>query len=382
MICCYDDRGVSQLLVSKLIVISESDTFIHVFNISQTASYLQLAIMFVRKQEFHSLQEFVKAKKNQKERQAQCTTRGTIEYHFGDLIFKLFLYLFREERSFVRSNCRRIGLLPDFLGDYRPLLRVRPVLPLPDESRKYFINHDVIRGIDLDERRHGYLEQFILVGVGHLNGSPFPAETDLAVAAFDPWTLVQADVNGAAELDVGAFRKLEGPEFRRQEVAIHGVEIFEQVRIDGAPVNNNRFLLRLGIGDQHVSHQQAVDRRRIVVQKYFHLQRRAGTDVELAGHQDSTLPHSDAENRHWCRFLNLLTYVDHFRFLKARRKNAPPYRRVIGRDGDFWLHDNFGDYAFHRERVLAGIRWLLHYYPMIVHLLTRDFVEDPCDAAP
>lgn len=61
---------------------------------------------------------------------------------------------------------------------------------------------------------------------------------------------------------------------------------------------------------------------------------------------------------------------DLLRFLKARRKNAPPYRRVIGRDGDFWLHDNFGDYAFHGERVFAGICWLLHYYPMIVHLLT------------
>lgn len=47
------------------------------------------------------------------------------------------------------------------------------------------IDHDVIRGIDLDERRHGYFEQFILVGAWHLNGSPFSAETDLAVAAFD-----------------------------------------------------------------------------------------------------------------------------------------------------------------------------------------------------
>lgn len=47
------------------------------------------------------------------------------------------------------------------------------------------INHDVIHGIDLDERRHGYLEQFILVGAGHLNGSPLPAETNLTVAAFD-----------------------------------------------------------------------------------------------------------------------------------------------------------------------------------------------------
>lgn len=50
-----------------------------------------------------------------------------------------------------------------------------------------------------------------------------------------PWTFIQADVNGTAELNVGAFRELEGSEFRRQEIAIHGVEIFEQVRIDRAP---------------------------------------------------------------------------------------------------------------------------------------------------
>lgn len=49
-----------------------------------------------------------------------------------------------------------------------------------------------------------------------------------------PWTFIQADVNGAAELNIGALRELEGSEFRRQEIAVHGVEIFEQVRIDGA----------------------------------------------------------------------------------------------------------------------------------------------------
>lgn len=101
-----------------------------------------------------------------------------------------------------------------------------------------------------------------------------------------PWALIQADINGAAELDIGAFWELEGSEFRRQEVTVHGIEIFEQVRVDGAPVcklcvyckdifekytssitvctgidvdqlpvNNNRFLLRLGVGDQHVSYQ-------------------------------------------------------------------------------------------------------------------------------
>lgn len=47
------------------------------------------------------------------------------------------------------------------------------------------IDHDVVRGIDPDERRHGYLEQFVLVAVWHLNGPSFSAETNLAVAAFD-----------------------------------------------------------------------------------------------------------------------------------------------------------------------------------------------------
>lgn len=52
-------------------------------------------------------------------------------------------------------------------------------------KRFTLIDHDVVRGIDPDERRHGYLEQFVLVGAGHLNGPSFSAETDLAVTAFD-----------------------------------------------------------------------------------------------------------------------------------------------------------------------------------------------------
>lgn len=51
-----------------------------------------------------------------------------------------------------------------------------------------------------------------------------------------PLAFIQADINGTAELDVSALRELESAEFRRQEVAVHGVEVFEQVRIDGAPV--------------------------------------------------------------------------------------------------------------------------------------------------
>lgn len=48
------------------------------------------------------------------------------------------------------------------------------------------IDHNVVRGIvDLDERRHCYLEQFVLVGARHLNGSSLSAETNLAVAALD-----------------------------------------------------------------------------------------------------------------------------------------------------------------------------------------------------
>lgn len=53
------------------------------------------------------------------------------------------------------------------------------------KARFTLVDHDVIRGIDLDERRHGYLEQFVPVGAWHLDGSSFPAETDLPVAAFD-----------------------------------------------------------------------------------------------------------------------------------------------------------------------------------------------------
>jgi len=47
------------------------------------------------------------------------------------------------------------------------------------------IDHNVVRVVDLDERRHGYLEQFVFVGARHLNGSSLSAETDLAVAALD-----------------------------------------------------------------------------------------------------------------------------------------------------------------------------------------------------
>lgn len=49
-----------------------------------------------------------------------------------------------------------------------------------------------------------------------------------------PLAFIQADINGTAELNVSAFRELESAEFRRQEVAVHGVEVFEQVGIDGA----------------------------------------------------------------------------------------------------------------------------------------------------
>lgn len=60
---------------------------------------------------------------------------------------------------------------------------------------------------------------------------------------------------------------------------------------------------------------------------------------------------------------------DSLGFLKSRRQDTPPHRRVIGRDGDFWLHDHLGDHALDGERMLARVCRLLHYYPMIVHLL-------------
>lgn len=49
-----------------------------------------------------------------------------------------------------------------------------------------------------------------------------------------PLALVQTDVNGTAKLNVSAFRELESTEFRRQEVAVHGVEVLEEIRIHGA----------------------------------------------------------------------------------------------------------------------------------------------------
>jgi len=50
-----------------------------------------------------------------------------------------------------------------------------------------------------------------------------------------PRTFIQTDVNSTAELNVGTFGELEGSEFRRQEITVHSVEIFEQIRIDGTP---------------------------------------------------------------------------------------------------------------------------------------------------
>lgn len=52
-----------------------------------------------------------------------------------------------------------------------------------------------------------------------------------------PWTFIQADIDGPAKLDVSTFRKFESSKFRRQEIAIHGIKVFEQVRIDGTPKN-------------------------------------------------------------------------------------------------------------------------------------------------
>lgn len=90
-----------------------------------------------KKKHFIFLQEFVDAKKYQEETHAHRTTRRTIEQHLGDLVLELFLDLFREKRSLVRPDCRRAGLLLDFLGDHRSLLRVRPVSTLPDELREH-----------------------------------------------------------------------------------------------------------------------------------------------------------------------------------------------------------------------------------------------------
>lgn len=55
----------------------------------------------------------------------------------------------------------------------------------------------------------------------------------------NPSALVQTDVNGAFELHVGRLRELERPEFRSQEIAVHRVEVFEQIRVDRTAGNKN-----------------------------------------------------------------------------------------------------------------------------------------------
>lgn len=47
----------------------------------------------------------------------------------------------------------------------------------------------------------------------------------------NPSALVQTDVNSAFELHVRGLWELECPEFRGQEIAVHRIEVFEQVRI-------------------------------------------------------------------------------------------------------------------------------------------------------
>lgn len=89
------------------------------------------------KKHFVVLQEFVNAKEYQEETHAHRTTRRTIEQHLGDLVLELFFDLFREKCSLVRPDCRRTGLVLDFLGDHRSLLCVRPVSTLPDELREH-----------------------------------------------------------------------------------------------------------------------------------------------------------------------------------------------------------------------------------------------------
>lgn len=100
-------------------------------------SYLQLVITFQEARISISLQEFVEAQKNQEKAQAQRTTRRTIDHHLGDLVFELFFDFFRKKCSLVRPNCRRVGLLSDFFGNYCPFLCVRPVFALPNELREY-----------------------------------------------------------------------------------------------------------------------------------------------------------------------------------------------------------------------------------------------------
>lgn len=89
--------------------------------------------------------------------------------------------------------------------------------------------------IDLDECRHVDFVKLVGVRVGDFTLATTKAS--LSVAARDALAFIQTDVDRAAELDVGRVGELERAEFRHQEVAVFGVEVLEQIRINRATAN-------------------------------------------------------------------------------------------------------------------------------------------------
>lgn len=90
-------------------------------------------------------------------------------------------------------------------------------------------------------------------------------------------TLIQADVHGASELDVGGVWELERAELSSQEVTIDGVEVLKEVRVHRAaekkkgqrearissdqdsPVEDDGLLLTQSIRHLHKGDSEAVD---------------------------------------------------------------------------------------------------------------------------
>lgn len=69
--------------------------------------------------------------------------------------------------------------------------------------------------------------------------------------------------------------------------------------IDDLPVEYDGFLLRFGVCHLHVAYQQPINRGAIFVQVYFHLQRRAGVDVEFTVNDTTALAHAHLEHGNW-----------------------------------------------------------------------------------
>ena len=96
------------------------------------------------------------------------------------------------------------------------------------------------------------------------------------------------------------------------------------MEIELLPIDDNSFLLRLGVRDQHICDQEPINRRRAIVQENLHLQRRSWTDVQLSGDEIATLPDADSQYRYRCRLGDLSPDVDHAAGGNKRRRIKIP----------------------------------------------------------